>query len=337
MDYMYTCPRCRNVFPITNKIMHDLYCTDLNPMPLDQSRRNIQNNEPHNSNQNLYGQNNQQFPNNMDFNPYNEEIKNNKKETHKKKKKHHNEESHPHNPDEDKIPCEICNNLINVNEYKDHVYCHQLQQKELRNYNRINNNRNNNRNNNNRNNNNRNNNNNNRIRSAHPQRSTNSNNSFGPSIGITGMGFPMITITSSNPFGGRVVRRMQMGNDDFFEPFRSRAHRVIMPFGSILAINNMDDILRIMAEQQGVRDNPTDEAILNNLPETNIEDATKLDADKKNCVICLEDFKNGDKATVLPCIHMFHSNCLIDWLKTQNSCPICKFKLTAENINRNFQ
>ncbi len=83
----------------------------------------------------------------------------------------------------------------------------------------------------------------------------------------------------------------------------------------------------------GSRENPTDEEILNELPETQIEDVNKLDPEKKNCIICLEDFKNGDKAIILPCIHLFHTNCIKNWLKTQNTCPICKFKLTGENIN----
>ena len=79
---------------------------------------------------------------------------------------------------------------------------------------------------------------------------------------------------------------------------------------------------------------------MNELPETQIEDVTKLDSEKKNCVICLEDFKNRDKAIILPCIHLFHKNCIKSWLKGHNSCPICKFKLTGSNIqlqNNNFQ
>ena len=76
------------------------------------------------------------------------------------------------------------------------------------------------------------------------------------------------------------------------------------------------------------------------MPETQIEDVSKLDQEKKNCVICLEDFKNHDKAIILPCIHLFHKNCIKNWLKKKNTCPICKFKLTGSNIesqNNNFQ
>ena len=91
-------------------------------------------------------------------------------------------------------------------------------------------------------------------------------------------------------------------------------------------------------ENSGIR--ATDRDILNELPETNIEDVSKLDSDKKNCVICLEDFKNREKAIILPCIHLFHKNCIKSWLKKNNSCPICKFKLTRDNLmgqNNNFE
>ena len=61
-------------------------------------------------------------------------------------------------------------------------------------------------------------------------------------------------------------------------------------------------------ENSGSGAHATDREILNELPETNIEDVSKLDSDKKNCVICLEDFKNREKAIILPCIHLFHKN-----------------------------
>ena len=34
----YECPKCHNVFPLANKMMHDLRCTENNPIPLNQSR-----------------------------------------------------------------------------------------------------------------------------------------------------------------------------------------------------------------------------------------------------------------------------------------------------------
>ena len=73
--------------------------------------------------------------------------------------------------------------------------------------------------------------------------------------------------------------------------------------------------------------NPNEDDILSELPETEIGDINKLPPEKRNCIICLKDLQTGDKATMLPCIHMFHSDCVHEWVKINKFCPICKFKL----------
>ena len=45
------------------------------------------------------------------------------------------------------------------------------------------------------------------------------------------------------------------------------------------------------------------------------------------CVICLENMINGDEIILTECFHMYHKNCIGDWLKISNICPICDFKL----------
>ena len=55
--------------------------------------------------------------------------------------------------------------------------------------------------------------------------------------------------------------------------------------------------------------------------------------DIDNCVICLEDFSNGDKLTVLPCGHEFHKQCISPWLLKRSSlCPICKVSVIGKSV-----
>ncbi|WYZ46044.1 hypothetical protein EsH8_IX_000269 [Colletotrichum jinshuiense] len=62
---------------------------------------------------------------------------------------------------------------------------------------------------------------------------------------------------------------------------------------------------------------------------------------KTECTICIDDFSEGDDATVLPCKHWFHDQCVVMWLKEHNTCPICRTPIeqpstsTGNNNNNN--
>ena len=78
-----------------------------------------------------------------------------------------------------------------------------------------------------------------------------------------------------------------------------------------------------------------DPNILNSLPETEVNYSEKLDPDNKNCIICLEDFKDKEHIICLPCIHVFHSESIKSWLSKNDCCPTCNFELTYQNLNSN--
>ena len=46
--------------------------------------------------------------------------------------------------------------------------------------------------------------------------------------------------------------------------------------------------------------------------------------EREKCVICYENFEDEEEVKSLPCIHLFHSDCIYTWLKDTPSCPICK-------------
>ena len=45
------------------------------------------------------------------------------------------------------------------------------------------------------------------------------------------------------------------------------------------------------------------------------------------CIICMEEFQKNEKVKLLPCGHIFHDNCIKEWLMKQKSCPFCKSEI----------
>ena len=59
---------------------------------------------------------------------------------------------------------------------------------------------------------------------------------------------------------------------------------------------------------------------------------------EKNCIICFENNKDGDKCIALPCMHIFHADCIKTWLNEKGICPTCKHEIKydyydVENAN----
>ncbi|CAA2956588.1 Hypothetical predicted protein [Olea europaea subsp. europaea] len=51
------------------------------------------------------------------------------------------------------------------------------------------------------------------------------------------------------------------------------------------------------------------------------------------CVVCLENFKGGEKCRMLPvCHHSFHVQCIDSWLLKTAACPICRTRANAPQI-----
>ncbi|CAI2374123.1 unnamed protein product [Moneuplotes crassus] len=54
------------------------------------------------------------------------------------------------------------------------------------------------------------------------------------------------------------------------------------------------------------------------------------------CCICLENYSEENGPVIqIPCPgpHYFHKQCVIQWIREKNCCPICKAEITIEDIN----
>lgn len=67
--------------------------------------------------------------------------------------------------------------------------------------------------------------------------------------------------------------------------------------------------------------------------QTSTEKNQKLLAEEM-CSICIDKILNNEEVRkVKYCPHYFHSTCLIDWVKVNESCPSCRFALDKKNLD----
>jgi len=139
---------------------------------------------------------------------------------------------------------------------------------------------------------------------------------------------PMVGIT---PIGGIA---------EIFESLANMNMNGLMPFsfgpnlgnsiGSTQQFRNINDLLAHLLETydgpMGAPPTPTE--VINALPEVAIQQE-HLDT-HDSCSVCKEDFVLNEKATKLPCSHLFHKECIVPWLKQHCTCPLCRKSLPVD-------
>ncbi|XP_037036203.1 E3 ubiquitin-protein ligase RNF13 isoform X2 [Bradysia coprophila] len=114
-------------------------------------------------------------------------------------------------------------------------------------------------------------------------------------------------------------------NDEL--PFNINTH-LILPFSIvvglcfIIMIGFM--IVKCIREQRRLRRHRLPRSVLKTIPTIKFNKGHPYEV----CVICLDEYIEGDKLRVLPCQHAYHCKCIDQWLtKNRRFCPICKRKV----------
>jgi hypothetical protein len=56
----------------------------------------------------------------------------------------------------------------------------------------------------------------------------------------------------------------------------------------------------------------------------NLENEKKKDL---KCMICLEEFEPSSDVTLTECTHIFHHDCLKEWIRYKKECAVCRIEI----------
>ncbi|KAK4774752.1 hypothetical protein SAY86_009687 [Trapa natans] len=96
----------------------------------------------------------------------------------------------------------------------------------------------------------------------------------------------------------------------------------------------LDQLSRVEVDPIGQveESSPACKAAIESMPITRINgDHTGIEL---QCAVCKELFELGVEAREMPCKHLYHSECILPWLSTHNSCPICRHEMP---LNRRLE
>eukprot|EP00929_Paragymnodinium_shiwhaense_P074815 TRINITY_DN38283_c0_g2_i1.p1 TRINITY_DN38283_c0_g2~~TRINITY_DN38283_c0_g2_i1.p1 ORF type:complete len:354 (+),score=99.66 TRINITY_DN38283_c0_g2_i1:182-1243(+) len=72
-------------------------------------------------------------------------------------------------------------------------------------------------------------------------------------------------------------------------------------------------------------------ATLRSLPRIKVTNYDIEVNESTECSICLDELVVGQPALRIPCGHLYHEDCVRDWLKKSNECPVCRYELPTDD------
>lgn len=106
------------------------------------------------------------------------------------------------------------------------------------------------------------------------------------------------------------------------QPIRRASHGLVVPGIELLILLDPE---AVWEEVNTVRPVPATDACIEALEKLVLGDGGSGSVDR--CAVCFEDFCHGSEVARMPCSHVYHGGCIVEWLKTSNLCPLCRYQM----------
>ncbi|XP_071451097.1 uncharacterized protein [Hetaerina americana] len=61
-----------------------------------------------------------------------------------------------------------------------------------------------------------------------------------------------------------------------------------------------------------------------------------MEDNTEKCTICLSEFEDNESVRRLPCMHLFHIDCVDQWLASNKRCPICRVDIETHHLSKDI-
>ncbi|XP_021736626.1 uncharacterized protein LOC110703184 [Chenopodium quinoa] len=81
---------------------------------------------------------------------------------------------------------------------------------------------------------------------------------------------------------------------------------------------------------------PAADSVIDNLPSVLLS-CEGLGEGEVVCAICKDEVSGEDVVKQLPCLHYYHWDCIVPWLKMRNTCPVCRHELPTDDAEYEYR
>ena len=61
-----------------------------------------------------------------------------------------------------------------------------------------------------------------------------------------------------------------------------------------------------------------------------VDSMESSDSSQESCTVCMDSFIKGQRILILPCLHKYHKECILPWLRQSGGlCSICRHSINS--------